>query len=312
MKTFLYCSQRRIVSLVFNPLSQIMKTSVTLNERALLRVLFAVLITCTPFLAMPGRAQAQLYVSSRTNGTVSEYNATTGAVINANFITGLTAPEGLLLLGDVLFVANFGSGSGGWVGKYDATTGAAISQSFLTGTDLVPSGLASSGGDIWVVNLPIGQVFKYNAKGEDVKNYVEAGDGSIGDLAFFGKNIYFLSDTELSQVDEIETKTGVQLNTFNVTGPLGIAILGNTLFVGSYADGTIAKYSAKTLKLIKKSFIKGLQEPFQIALLGDTLFVANGASGTVGEYDAKTGATINASFVSGLSGPWGVAVRAEK
>jgi WD40 repeat protein len=289
-----------------------MKTSARLNARPLLCVLFAVLTTCTAFLAMPGRAQAQLYVSSRDNGTVSEYNATTGKVINANFITGLTAPQGLLLLGDVLFVANAGSGSGGWVGKYDATTGAAISQSFLTGTDFYPSGLASSAGDIWVVNLAIGQVDKYNSNGKDVENYGEAGDGSIGDLGFFGKNIYFLSDTEASQVYEIETKTGIQLNTLNVTGPFGIAILGNTLFVGSYADGTIAKYDAKTLKLIKNSFIKGLQEPFQIALLGDTLFVANGSNGTVGEYNANTGAPINASFVSGLTGPWGVAVKAEK
>jgi WD40 repeat protein len=289
-----------------------MKTGVTLNARALLRVLLVVLTTWTAFLAMPGRAHAQLYVSSRTTGIISEYNATTGAVINANFITGLTAPEALLLSGDNLFVVNNGSGSGGWVGKYNATTGAAISQSFITGTDFYPSGLALSGGDLWVANLVIGEVDKCNASGEIVHAYVEGGHDSYGELGFFGKSIYFLANLEASEVSEIEAKTGVVLNTLNVSGPYGIAFLGNTLFVGSYADGTIAKYNAKTLKLIKGSFIKGLDEPYQIALLGDTLFVANGGTGTVGEYDASTGAVINASFVSGLTGPWGVAVKVEK
>ena len=40
-------------------------------------------------------AHAQLYVSQ--GSTVGEYDATTGAAINANFITGLSAPVGLAL-----------------------------------------------------------------------------------------------------------------------------------------------------------------------------------------------------------------------
>jgi hypothetical protein len=78
---------------------------------------------------------------------VGEYNATTGATINAKFIiTGIGpnaafAPSGLALLGNTLFVANFGSGAGnGTVGTYDATTGAAISN-FITGLTF-PQGIA--------------------------------------------------------------------------------------------------------------------------------------------------------------------------
>ena len=54
---------------------------------------------------------AALWVMSRSalgeNGSVGEYDATTGAAINANFIpTGLNFPSALALSGNNLFVAN--------------------------------------------------------------------------------------------------------------------------------------------------------------------------------------------------------------
>jgi hypothetical protein len=36
-----------------------------------------------------------LFVSNYASGTVGEYNATTGAVMNASFLTGLDYPQGL-------------------------------------------------------------------------------------------------------------------------------------------------------------------------------------------------------------------------
>ena len=71
-------------------------------------------------------------------GTVGEYNAITGAPINAQFITGLQFPFGLALSSNDLFVAKSGlfvaNYSGGTtVGEYDATTGAAINPDFITG-----------------------------------------------------------------------------------------------------------------------------------------------------------------------------------
>jgi hypothetical protein len=60
----------------------------------LFRKLFALLafpITIAVLWALPRNAHAQLYITPG-NGTVSEYDATTGAAINANFITGLQFP----------------------------------------------------------------------------------------------------------------------------------------------------------------------------------------------------------------------------
>ena len=73
-------------------------------------------IVSLPMLCASLHAQTpKLYVSQvlSGSGTVGEYNATTGAAINANFITGLSLPAKLVLSGNNLFVANNGSNTVG-------------------------------------------------------------------------------------------------------------------------------------------------------------------------------------------------------
>jgi hypothetical protein len=68
------------------------------------------------WILLPESASAQLYVAQYGFGTVSEYDPTSGAAINVNLIaTGLSAPAGLALSGNTLFVANSGANT---VGKY--------------------------------------------------------------------------------------------------------------------------------------------------------------------------------------------------
>ena len=78
-------------------------------------------------------------MADTSNSTVGEYDAKTGATINASFIAaGLSAPVGLAVQGNTLFVADPGNGT---VGEYDARTGNAINPSFITGLD-IPLGIA--------------------------------------------------------------------------------------------------------------------------------------------------------------------------
>jgi hypothetical protein len=77
----------------------------------------------------------RLYVTEFSNSTrVGAYDATTGAAINLDFITGLNDAVGLALSGNTLFVVQPSAGAGsGMVGKYNAITGAAINAIFITG-----------------------------------------------------------------------------------------------------------------------------------------------------------------------------------
>ncbi|HEX4146566.1 MAG TPA: choice-of-anchor Q domain-containing protein [Pirellulales bacterium] len=62
------------------------------------------------------------------DGTISEYNATTGATINASLITGLTTPGDIAVSGGNLYVASDGS-----IGEY-TLSGATINAALIAGS----------------------------------------------------------------------------------------------------------------------------------------------------------------------------------
>jgi hypothetical protein len=287
-----------------------MKISISFNQGLLIRALCLVSITGAALLVMATRAGAQLYVSQVQAGIVSEYNASTGALIKADFIAGLSTPNALLLSASDLLVAN----EAGSVGKYNASTGAAINQSFITGTNFQPIGLALSGTDLFVANIYNETVGKYNVTtGAAIKvPFISklAPTSSIG-LGVFGTTILFVAEEGQSKLDKYLISTGAAKAALKLknANPYGVAVLNDDLFVTSLSAGTISEYNVKTGAVIKASFISGLNFPTQIAILGDTLYVVNYAAGTVGKYNAKTGAVINASFISGLTAPWGIAVK---
>src|SRR5271165_395407 len=253
-----------------------MKTIIISNSRPLRRALCTLLLGIAALWAMPTSARAQvLFVGDQGNNIVGEYDATSGAAINANFITPLDRPVGLALSGNNLFVADNGSTGGlqATVGEYNATTGAAINANFITG--LNGYGLALSGNNLFV---------------------------SVS-FGFFG-----------TTVGEYNAATGAAINANFITGlgaPTGLALSGNNLFVANYASGTVGEYNATTGAAINANFIMGLSEPAGLALSGNNLFVANQSDGggtTVGEYNATTGAAINANFITGLNQPTGLLV----
>jgi hypothetical protein len=112
-----------------NPWSKKGVIAIISDSPSLLRTFYASLIASAALLGMAGTARAQLYVSQLGILTVSEYNAATGAEINANLITRLRTPGGLALQGNTLFVAN----QSGTIGKYDAATGKEINANLITG-----------------------------------------------------------------------------------------------------------------------------------------------------------------------------------
>jgi len=129
----------RAVPAMFGALT--MRTIIRSNWRRLHRALCTLLLGIAALWAMPRSARAQLYVGmgGGSINTVGEYNDTTGATINANFITGLSYPTALALSGNNLFVANLGFGT---IGEYNASTGAAINANFITGLNDAPDALA--------------------------------------------------------------------------------------------------------------------------------------------------------------------------
>ena len=271
-------------------------------------LLSAAAFFCT--LSQSARA-ATLFVGLQAgapNGSVGTYDAA-GAVINSSFITGLDGPQGLLLSGNTLYVADYLAGR---VGTYNATTGAAINASFISGAGVGnPDSFALLGNLLYVASIN-GTVGVYNAiTGAAINANLIAGLTNPQGLALLGNNL-FVTDSFTNSVGKYDAITGLPINASFISGlngPVAMALHGNDLFVTSLVGGTVGKYDAITGAVISASFIPGfLNGPDGLAISGNSLFLSQ-LGGTVGEYNATTGAAINATLITGLNQPVGIAVQ---
>jgi hypothetical protein len=73
---------------------------------------------------------SKLYIAQQSSNLIGQYDPSTGAAINASFLTGLGGPAGFTFYNSSLFVANQNAGT---IGEYNAFTGATINASLVTG-----------------------------------------------------------------------------------------------------------------------------------------------------------------------------------
>jgi hypothetical protein len=296
-----------------------MKSSIPSNFRPPLRACYVFLIAIAVLSAMPKNANAQVYVLqiNPASGTVSKYS-TEGDLINANFITGLNGPIGLVLSGDVLFVGNAGS-----VGKYDATTGGAINASFIPG--LMSYALALSNNSLFVAydgsehGYTVGE---YDATtGAAINANLITGQNEIFGLAVSDNKLFVCTGTEekgrfVFTVGKYDVTTGAAISANFIKGLNLLAAKGNTLYglVGVPPhQNTVGKYDAINGTAISPRLVTGLKAPSALAVSDNKIFVAEYLRDTVGEYNATTGAVINPRFITGtMMYPIGIAIKSAK
>jgi hypothetical protein len=255
---------------------------------------------------MPGRAPAQsLYVGNAD--TIGLFDAASGTAINSSFVTGLSHPDGLLLSGNTLFVANFDTNI---IGTYDATTGAPINASFITGLN-GPMGLALSGNTLYVGSFIDSSVSTYDATtGQLINaNFIAAPamPGGACSLLVAGSNLYVAYQTTATVMAYDATTGAVKPGFSTITGQSapfvrGLALLDDHLFVANLSsDGSVSEYDAATGTVINASFVSGLSFPGALAVSDNHLFVTH--SGTVSKFDATTGASVSSDFITGFGTP---------
>jgi hypothetical protein len=275
--------------------------------------IITVLAVSSALWAMLGttHGQGQIYVVNQfSNGTIGEYDATTGATINASLVSGLNYPYSIALSGGNLLVTDTYRTN---ISEYDTTTGALLNYSLVSVVN--PRGILVSGGNLFIASYN-GFIGEYDATtGAEINASLVSGlgYGQQGGLALSGGNL-FVSNFNNPNVGEYDAVTGATINASlvpaNISGPIGLEVYGGKLYVANFYYGTIGEFDATTGAEINASFISGLNRPYGIAIAGGMLYVANFGDGNpsvgtgfIGEYDATTGATINASLVSGIIRP---------
>ncbi len=107
-----------------------------------------------------------LFVADEQSGTISEYNATSGALINGSLVTGFAGVAGLAISGSNLFALSVSQGA---VNDY-TTAGTLIASGLVTGLNN-PWGIAVSGSNLYVAN--------YNTHGTVGEYTISGGAGNL-------------------------------------------------------------------------------------------------------------------------------------
>jgi hypothetical protein len=207
-------------------------------------------------------------IGARTpNDTVGQYNATSGATINATFaLTGYSF--GLAADGNNrLFVPSFFYG----VSAYDATTGASINPQLIASPGGIDGVAVDNNNHVFVGNFNGGSVGKYDATSGTALNTL------------------LVSGLGFADVEGLDVSRN---HLFVAHSPTGQA--------NSY---TVGEYDATTGATLNATFFSSAGV---MAFDGNNhVFMANSGN-TVGEYDATTGGLIDPAFISGLNGPAGL------
>ena len=126
-----------------------------------MRLNVAIIVALT-IAAAPVQARQILLVANLGNGNVGQYDATTGATINAAFVNGQTSDSnGLALDGNNhLFISNLNTNT---VGLFNATTGATINSAFIQGFNSPEQPVLDGNNHLFIANLNGNTVGEYNA-----------------------------------------------------------------------------------------------------------------------------------------------------
>ncbi len=243
-----------------------------------------------------------IFVANSNNNTVGEYT-TSGAVVNAFLVSGLSDPYGIAVSGSDLFVTNQNTGT---VGEY-TTSGAVVNASLVSGLS-DPFGIAVSGSDLFVTNYYNNTIGEYTTSGAVVNASLVSGLHSPFGIAVSGSHLFVVNNGSES-IGEYTT-SGAVVNASLVSGlsyPAGVVVVGSNLYVTNQTANTIGEYTTSGA-VVNASLISGVSNPYGIATSGSDLFVTILGTDSIGEY-TTSGAVVNASLVSGLSNlPVAVAV----
>ena len=186
------------------------------------------LALCAAVLA--GNVRGQVFVSNENGGTISEYSLS-GSPINTSFISGLSGPSGLAIIGNNLFEVNYYTGT---IGEY-SLSGVPVNTKYASGLSS-PTVLAASGSTLFVATFTPGvgnQIIKIASGTSSVfANLGLSSDvtgmtlDSIGDL--------FVSSGAYSKIEKI-SPNGATITTFAagvapgfiLTDPAGLAFDGS-------------------------------------------------------------------------------------
>jgi streptogramin lyase len=144
--------------------------------------------------------------------------------------------------------------------------------------------IAVGGGYVWVPNRRRDRVSRIDpATGERKSATIGSGRHRV---AFGDGQVWVTNYNDGTVSQNNRSLTNLANDLTGVSGPLGIAVSGTTIWVSSSLDDTVIRMSTKTGKPVGDPVPVG-RNPFAVAAHGSTAWVTNVAAATVTRIDAK-------------------------
>jgi len=194
------------------------------------------------------------YTSSVGGNAICQYSASTGTLINANFITGLTTPIGIAFDSQYnLYICNKVTGASGFISKHVITNGSLISSNLTFITSLSgPQSIAIDSNNY----LYIGQINNSTANAGFISKYTTSGTlvttsfisslSTPQQIALDSYNNIYVAQNASNYISKYSySGTAISTTFISVTGPNGLIIDNyNNIYVSiNSASGYVAKYS---------------------------------------------------------------------
>jgi hypothetical protein len=200
------------------------------------------------------------------SGFVSAYS-TSGTLLNASLITGLSTPEDMIVQGNSLYVTNGGANE---VSQYALSNGGATATltkaNFIaTGSKTDPIAVAFTGSNFLVAQG--NKIGEFDSTGAVINaSFISAGLNEPSAILVYNNNIFVANTNDFMVAEYTLSGSLVNSDFISMNQPDGIAESNGNFFISSAGLNGVSEYNADTGALVNANFITGLNVPSEIAI----------------------------------------------
>jgi Uncharacterized conserved protein len=231
-----------------------------------------------------------MYVTNYDAGTISQIQMSDGSIVNANWATGLTSPDGLVIdsTGTYMYVSN----NANRISKINMSDGTINTLNWATGLSS-PTGLViDSTGTYMYVSNNANRISKINMSDGsiDTLNWATGLNGATGLVIDSTGTYMYVARYGPQTVSKINMSDG-SINTLSWAiglngGPLYLAIdtTGTYMYVSQQNNGQISQILMSNGSIVNASYVSGLSTTGDLTINNNYIYVANYGNGNIGKY----------------------------
>jgi len=230
-----------------------------------------------------------MYISSYSGNKISKIDASTGAIIDANWFS-ISAPLDLVIDASGTFMYAI-SGGHGSVFKINISNRSLVTWSFAPGISNPLGIVIDASGTFMYTSSWVGTITKINMSNGSIvnANWVSGLSNPNGLIIDPEGKYMYVANTGNGRISKINMSNGSIVNISWVSGltnPIYLEIdnTGTYMYVSVQATQSIRKILIYNGTLMNENYISGLNNPNKLKIINNNMYVLNRGNGNIGKY----------------------------